>query len=371
MSTTAATTRVPFLDLKAQYRSIKPEIDAAVARILESSQFVLGEEVAGFEREFAAYCGAAEGVAVNSGTSALHLAFLAAGIGPGDEVITVPHTFVATVAAIRYTGARPVFVDIDPVTFNLDPARIEAAITPCTRAIVPVHLYGQTADMDPILEIAGRRQLVVVEDAAQAHAAKYRGRPAGSMGELACFSFYPGKNLGAYGEGGIVVTGNQEYARTIRMLRDWGQDRKYHHVLAGFNYRMEGLQGAILRVKLRHLEKWTEARRAHAARYRQLLADTGLGLPAEMPWARHVYHVYAVRTGEREALMKRLNEQGIQTGIHYPVPVHLQPAYADSAWSKGSLPNAEKAAEEVLSLPMYPEMTEDHLQLVSRALHGR
>jgi dTDP-4-amino-4,6-dideoxygalactose transaminase len=371
MASTITPVRVPFLDLKAQYHSIKPEIDAAIGKILESSQFVLGEEVAGFEREFAAYCGAAEGIAVNSGTSALHLAFLAAGIGPGDEVITAPHTFVATVAAIRYTGARPIFVDIDPVPFNMDPAKVEAAITPRTRAIVPVHLYGQTADMDPILEIASRRKLVVVEDAAQAHGAKYRGRPAGSMGALACFSFYPGKNLGAYGEGGIVVTSNQEYARTIRMLRDWGQDRKYHHVLAGFNYRMEGLQGAILRVKLRHLEKWTGARRAHAARYGELLADSGLGLVTEMPWARHVYHVYAVRTREREALMKQLNEQGIQTGIHYPVPVHLQPAYADSAWGRGSFPHAEKAADEVLSLPMYPEMTDEQIQTVSQACHGR
>jgi dTDP-4-amino-4,6-dideoxygalactose transaminase len=363
--------RVPFLDLKAQYHSIKPEIDAAVAKILESSQFVLGEEVAGFEREFAAYCGAAQGIAVNSGTSALHLAFLAAGIGPGDEVITIPHTFVATVAAIRYTGARAVFVDVDPVTYTMDPGKVEAAITPRTRAVVPVHLYGHPADMDPILEVARRRKLLVVEDAAQAHGARYKGRPVGSMSDMACFSFYPGKNLGAYGEGGLVATSNEEYARTIRMLRDWGQDRKYHHLLAGYNYRMEGLQGAILRVKLRHLEKWTEARRAHAARYSTLLADTGLGLPSEATACRHVYHVYAVRTREREDLMKKLGEQGVQTGIHYPVPVHLQPAYADAAWSKGSFPHSEAAADEVVSLPMYPEMTEDHLQAVSQALHDR
>jgi dTDP-4-amino-4,6-dideoxygalactose transaminase len=371
MASTITPVKVPFLDLKTQYDSIKPEIDAAVAKILESSQFVLGEEVAGFEREFAAYSGAAHGVAVNSGTSALHLAFLAAGIGPGDEVITIPHTFVATVAAIRYTGARAVFVDVDPVTYTMDPAKVEAAITPRTKAVVPVHLYGHPADMDPILEVARRRKLLVVEDAAQAHGAAYKGRPVGSLGDLACFSFYPGKNLGAYGEGGLVATGNEEYARTIRMLRDWGQDRKYHHVLPGYNYRMEGLQGAILRVKLRHLEKWTEARRAHAARYRALLADTGLGLPSEAPGCRHVYHVYAVRTRERESLMKKLGEQGVQTGIHYPVPVHLQPAYADAAWSKGSFPHSETAADEVVSLPMYPEMTEEHLQAVSRALHGR
>jgi len=371
MTPTATPVKVPFLDLKAQYHSIKPEIDAAISKILESSQFVLGEEVASFEKEFAAYAGAPQGIAVNSGTSALHLAFLAAGIGPGDEVITIPHTFVATVAAIRYTGARAVFVDVDPVSFTMDPAKLEAAITPRTKAIAPVHLYGQPADMDPILEIGRRHKLVVVEDAAQAHGGKYKGRPVGSMGDLACFSFYPGKNLGAYGEGGMVVTGNAEYARTIRMLRDWGQERKYHHVLAGYNYRLEGIQGAILRVKLRYLEQWTEARRSHAARYGALLADTGLGLPAETPGTRHVYHVYAVRTGEREALMKRLNEQGIQTGIHYPVPVHLQPAYADSAWGRGSFPHSERAADEVLSLPMFPEMTEEHIQAVSQALHGR
>ncbi len=225
--------------------------------------------------------------------------------------------------------------------------------------------------MDPILEIGRRRGLVVVEDAAQAHGARYKDRPVGSMGDLACFSFYPGKNLGAYGEGGIVVTGNEDHAKKIRMLRDWGAEKKYHHVLAGYNYRMEGMQGAILRVKLRYLEGWTEARRAHAARYASLLADAGLGLPAEMPWARHVYHVFAVRTREREALMKRLNDQGVQTGIHYPIPVHLQPAYADPAWGKGSFPNAERAADEVLSLPMYPEMTEEHLQAVARAVLGR
>lgn len=370
MASTGTPTKVPFLDLKAQYRSIKAEIDSAVFGILESSQFVLGDEVAAFEREFAAYSGAAHGVGVNSGTSALHLALLAAGVGPGDEVITVPNTFVATVAAIRYTGARAVYVDVDPATFTMDPRRVEAAITPRTKALIPVHLYGQPADLDPIVEMARRRKLLVIGDAAQAHGAQYRGRPIGGLTDLACYSFYPGKNLGAYGEGGMVVTGNEAYARTIRMLRDWGQDRKYHHLLAGYNYRLEGMQGAILRVKLRHLERWTEARRAHAARYNQLLRDTDLGLPAEMPGTRHVYHVYAVRTRRREALMKALGEQGIQTGIHYPVPVHLQPAYADSAYPRGSFPHAEKAAEEVLSLPMYPEMTEEHLQAVSRALHG-
>jgi dTDP-4-amino-4,6-dideoxygalactose transaminase len=370
MAATAAQVKVPFLDLKAQYRSIKPEVDAAIAHVLETTQFVLGDEVAAFEREFAAYGGAAQGIAVNSGTSALHLALLAAGIGPGDEVITVPNTFVATVAAVKYAGARPVLVDIDPARYTMDPARIEAAITPRTKALLPVHLYGQPADMDPIVEIARRRGLVVIEDAAQAHGARYKGRPVGSLGDLACFSFYPGKNLGAYGEGGMVLTSNAEYAKTIRMLRDWGQDRKYNHLLAGYNYRMEGMQGAILRVKLRHLESWTEARRAHAERYRELLADCGVGIPVEATGARHVYHVYAVRARQREAVMKALGEQGIQTGIHYPIPVHLQPAYADPAYARGSFPLAEKAADEVTSLPMFPEMTEEQLQLVSGALRA-
>src|SRR5580765_3871604 len=239
---------IPFLDLKAQYATIKDDIQLAIGRVLESTQFVLGPEVAGFEQEFAAYSGAAHGIAVNSGTSALHLALLAAGVGPGDEVITIPFTFVATVQAIRYTGARPVFVDIDPKTFTMDPAGLEAAITPRTKAIVPVHLYGQPADMDPILEIAARHHVAVIEDACQAHGAAYKGRPVGSLGDAACFSFYPGKNLGAYGEGGMVVTRNQAIARDVRMLRDWGQDGKYHHVMKGFNYRMEGLQGSILRV---------------------------------------------------------------------------------------------------------------------------
>jgi dTDP-4-amino-4,6-dideoxygalactose transaminase len=367
--------KVPFLDLKAQYRSIKPEIDAAIQKILDTTQFVLGDEVAAFEKEFAAYGGAKHGIAVNSGTSALHLAMLAAGIGPGDEVITVPNTFVATVAAVRYTGARAVYVDIDPARFTMDPARVEAAIGPKTKAILPVHLYGQPADMDPILDVARRRGLLVIEDAAQAHGARYKGRPVGSLGDLACFSFYPGKNLGAYGEGGLVLTSNDEYANKIRMLRDWGAEKKYHHVLAGYNYRMEGMQGAILRVKLRYLEAWTEARRAHAARYRTLLADCGVGIPAEAADARHVWHVYAVRTRERDAVMKALGEQGIQTGIHYPIPVHLQPAYADAAYARGSFPLAEKAADEVTSLPMYPELTEEQMQLVAGALrrlpHGR
>jgi dTDP-4-amino-4,6-dideoxygalactose transaminase len=350
--------QVPYLDLKAQYRNIKPEIDAAIARVLESSQFVLGAEVAAFEQEFAAYCEAKDCIALNSGTSALHLALLAAGVGPGDEVITVPFTFVASVAAVIYAGARPVLVDIDPQSFTMDAATIEAAITPRTKAILPVHLYGHPCDMDPIMDVARRHGLVVIEDAAQAHGAKYKGRPVGVIGDIGCFSFYPTKNLGAYGEGGAVTTNNAEYAQTIRSLRDWGQDRKYHHAMRGYNYRMEGLQGAILRVKLRHLEKWTEARRAIAKKYDELLADCGLELPIEMPWARHVYHVYTLRTEGRDGLQKALLAEGIQTAIHYAIPVHLQPAYSDLGYGKGSLVQAEMAAQQVLSLPMYPELPE-------------
>jgi len=359
---------VPYLNLKEQYQSIKPEIDAAVARVLDTCQFVLGPEVAKFEQDFAAYCGAAECIALNSGTSALHLALLASGVGQGDEVITVPFTFVASVAAVLYAGARPVLVDIDPLTFTMDPRAIEAAITPRTKAILPVHLYGQPADMDPIMDVAHRHGLVVIEDAAQAHGAKYRGRSIGSIADITCFSFYPTKNLGAYGEGGAVTTNNTEYAKTIRMLRDWGQGGKYHHVLRGFNYRMEGFQGAILRVKLRHLEQWTAARRKVASEYDQLLANCGVELPVEMPWARHVYHAYTLRSEDRDALQAALRAEGIQAAVHYAVPAHLQPAYADLGYGKGSFPQAEAAAGQVLSLPIYPELTEHAIARVAAAV---
>jgi dTDP-4-amino-4,6-dideoxygalactose transaminase len=359
---------IPFVDLGAQYRSIKTEIDAAVAKVLESSQFVLGEEVAAFEAEFAAYCDAREAIAVNSGTSALHLALQAAGIGPGDEVITVPFTFVATVAAILYTGARPVYVDIEPRAYTIAVDRIENAITKRTKAILPVHLYGQPADMDPILTIARRHGLAVIDDAAQAHRSEYKGRRVGSISDLTCFSFYPGKNLGAYGEGGIVVTNNPEYACTIRMLRDWGQKEKYRHALKGYNYRMDGLQGSILRVKLRHLNAWTEARRANANLYNQLLSETNVTTPYETPHAHHVYHLYVVRTQHREKLQQTLLAEGIQTGIHYPVPVHLQEAYADLGYVAGDFPCSERASREVLSLPMYAGLSAKQIQLVSEVV---
>jgi dTDP-4-amino-4,6-dideoxygalactose transaminase len=360
---------IPFLDLKAQYHSIKPEIDAAAVKVFESCQFALGDEVAAFEREFASYVGAQEGIGVNSGTSALHLALLAVGVGPGDEVITVPNTFVATVAAICYTGARTVFVEIEPRSFTMDVTKIEQAITPRTKVIMPVHLYGQPADMDPILDIAKRHNLKVIEDAAQAHGAEYKGRRAGSIGDLGCFSFYPGKNLGAYGEGGLVSTSNPDYAKTIRMLRDWGQDRRYHHILKGYNYRLEGIQGAILRVKLRRLEEWTEARRRHAADYGRLLAGSGVGTPEQMAYARHVYHIYVVRAKNREALQQSLQAAGVQTGLHYPIPVHLQPGYADLGYKAGDFPLTESAATEILSLPMFAELTDAQVAEVAAAVH--
>lgn len=359
---------IPFNNLQLQYAGIRSEILSAVIDVLESGNYVLGKEVAAFEEEFAAACGVKYSVAVNSGTSALHLALLAAGVGSGDEVITVPFTFVATAAAIIYTGARPVFVDVDPMTYTIDPEKIEAAITSNTKAIVPVHLYGNPAEMDPILGIARRHGLVVIEDAAQAHAAEYHGRRCGSMGDSGCFSFYPGKNLGACGEGGLVTTNAPEVARKIRMLRDWGAEKKYEHLLKGFNYRMEALQGAILRVKLRYLEAWTEARRAHAAVYRRALSEAVLKLPTERPGSKHVYHVYAVLTQQRRELLEWLNSQGIQTGIHYPVPIHLLPAYSDLGYTAGAFPVSERIASQELSLPMYPEMTVTQIEAVGQEI---
>ena len=359
---------IPFLDLKTQYHSIKDEIDTAVLDLLESTQFVLGREVAGFEEEFATYCHVGRGIGVNSGTSALHLALLAVGVGPGDEVITVPNTFVATVAAICYTGACPVFVDIDPVTYTIDPGGIVSAITEKTKAIIPVHLYGQPADMDPILDVARRHNLLVIEDAAQAHGSEYKDRRVGSIGDIGCFSFYPGKNLGACGEGGMVVTNNPEYDRTIRMLRDWGAEKKYEHKLKGYNYRMEGIQGAVLRVKLRYLEKWTEARRSRAALYDRLLAGSGIQTPSAMPYARHVYHIYAIRIPNRAEVQDVLLKKGVQTNIHYPFPVHLLEAYRDLGYKYGDFPHAEKAAKEVLSLPMFAELTDESVEYVVRCL---
>src|ERR1700689_346429 len=353
---------IRFLDLPAEYHELKTEIDAAVARVLESGQFVGGPEVAALEEEFASYCGARHGVAVNSGTSALHLALLAAGIQPGDEVITVPFTFYATVAAIGYVGAKAVYVDIHPGTFNIDASKIEAAITARTRAILLVHLYGQCADMDPILDIARRHKLIVIEDAAQAHGAEYRGRRAGSIGDIGCFSFYPTKNLGAAGEGGMLTTNNPEYARTAALLRSWGEEQRYRPRLKGFNYRLPSIQAAILRVKLRRLEAWIEARRARAAEYDRFLEDSGVTRPRTLPDARHVYCLYTIRAADRDGLQKGLEASGIQTAVHYPLPIHLMTAYADARYRAGDFPVAEACANTVLSLPLYAHMSAQQVE---------
>ena len=359
---------VPFVDLKQQYLSIKEEVLAAVAGVFESTQFVLGKEVAAFEEEFASYSDARYGVAVNSGTSALHLALLAAGVGPGDEVITVPFTFVATAAAVWYTGAKPVFVDVDPESYcdGSGPDRrghyAPHKGNPSRPFIRPSGRHGCDLGNCPASRTAGDRGC---------RAGSWRGirgRRCGSIGEMGCFSFYPGKNLGAYGEGGMVTTNNPELARQIRILRDWGAEKKYHHVLKGFNYRMEGVQGAILRVKLRYLEQWTEARRANATLYSRALADSNLHLPKEAPGNRHVYHVYGVMTPRRRELMDALEAQGVQTGIHYPVPVHLLPAYSDLNYQAGDFPIAERLASEELSLPMFPELAESQIDAVVSAI---
>jgi len=355
---------IPMLDLKAQYRSIRPEIDAAVARVLESGQFVLGEEVAAFEREFADYCGASHAVAVNSGTSALQLALLAAGVGRGDEVVTVPFTFVASAAVIDYVGAVPVFVDIEPRTFTMNPSAIEDAVTDRTKAIIPVHLFGHPSDMDPIREVGARHGLTVIEDAAQAHGARYRGLRAGILGDFGCFSFYPTKNLGAAGEGGMVVTDDADGAEQIRALRNWGERVKYEHSIRAYNMRMEAVQAAILRVKLRHLDGWTDRRRRIAHRYDEALDGIGLQLPCEMEYARHVYHLYTVRSRERDALKQSLGADGVASGVHYPIPIHRQPAWADLGYEPDAFPEAQRASDEVLSLPLYPEMTDDQIDAV-------
>jgi dTDP-4-amino-4,6-dideoxygalactose transaminase len=361
---------IPILDLQAQYRSIKPEIDAAIQRVVDSAHFALGPAVTDFEARFADYCGTREAIGVNSGTSALHLALLAAGVGPGDEVITTPFTFVATIAAVEYAGARPVFVDIDPSYYCLDPAELDETITPRTKAIVPVHLYGQPADMDPILAIARARNLVVIEDACQAHGAEYHGRRCGSIGAIGCFSFYPGKNLGAFGEGGAAVTSDPQLAATMRSLRAWGEETRYTHTRRGFNYRMDGIQGAVLGVKLRHLERWTEARRQRAEVHAKFLAGTSAAIPQVRPGSRHVFHQYAIRVPRRDALRQQLTEAGVQTGVHYPIPLHLQPAYRDLGYTEGDFPVAERVAREILSLPIFPELTDGQIEMIAGVIRA-
>lgn len=360
--------KVPFVDLQVQYRTLAGELDAAVRGVCERADFVLGEEVRQFESEFAAYVGVPHAVGVGSGLDALALALRAYGIGPGDEVITTANTFIATVLAILAVGARPVLVDVDPVTYNMSPAALLAAITSRTRAVMPVHLYGQPADMDPILAAARRHNLVVIEDAAQAHGAIYRGRPAGSFGHAAAFSFYPGKNLGAYGDGGMVVTPDPGVAEKVRYLRNYGQRVKYHHVVVGTNSRLDTVQAAILRVKLRYLDRWNAARRAHAAAYDAGLASLPVVRPRVADGVEHVFHLYVIQVDDRDRVQAALAEKGISTGIHYPIPVHLQQAVAELGYREGQFPVTEAAAKRILSLPMYPELLPDQIQHVTYVL---
>jgi dTDP-4-amino-4,6-dideoxygalactose transaminase len=358
---------VPFLNLKTQHQALKAEILAAISEVLDSTAFAGGSFVTKFEEEFAAFCHAKHCVGVGNGTDALWFALLALGIKPGDEVITVPNTFIATAEAITYCGATPVFVDVDEETYTMDPSLIERAITPRTKAIIPVHLYGQMADMDPILEIARKHKLPVIEDACQAHGAEYKGRRAGSIGDVGCFSFYPGKNLGACGEAGACVTNNPELRATMAMFRDHGQARKYYHSVVGWNGRMDGFQGAILSIKLKHLDNWTAARRSHAHAYTKAFANThGVLTPKEAACAKHVYHLYVLRVKDRDQMLKRLAERGINCAIHYPVPLHLQDAYKHLGLAAGSFPVAERCSKEIISLPMFPELTPADIATVVR-----
>ena len=361
--------RVPFLDLPAHHQPIREQLDAAIGQVIDSGAFAGGPFVAGFERDFAAYCGARFAVGVGSGTEALWLTLLGLGVGSGDEVVTVPSTFMATAEAITYSGARPVFVDIDEQTYTLDPALLERAITPRTKAIIPVHLFGQTAGMDAILEIARRHGVPVIEDACQAHGASHKGRKAGTMGVAGCFSFYPGKNLGAFGEAGAVVTNDPDLEAKIKVLRDHGQARKYVHSLIGWNARMDGIQAAVLSVKLKQLDAANARRRAHARLYDQLLGSTEeIITPFAPPQNEHVYHVYAVRLKNRDRVLQALADNGISCAIHYPVPIHLQAAYHSLGYTRGSFAVAERCAEEFLSLPMYPELSHDQICCVADGL---
>jgi dTDP-4-amino-4,6-dideoxygalactose transaminase len=361
--------RVPFLDLNAHHAPLREEFDRAIAEVIDSGAFAGGPFVEKFETDFANYCQAQHAIGVGNGTDALWLSLLACGIGAGDEVITVPNTFMATAEAITYCSARPVFVDVDECTYTMDPAGLEKALTSKTKAIIPVHLFGQPADMDPILEFARQHGLFVIEDAAQAHGAEYKGQKVGTLGDVGCFSFYPGKNLGAFGEAGAVITNNPELNEKIRILRDHGQVRKYRHTMVGWNCRMDGIQAAVLRVKLSRLENSNLLRRVHAQEYNRALAGIeDVIRPLEADYARHVYHIYAVRVQERDEVMYLLKEKGIECGIHYPVPVHLQKAYRDLGYEAGALPVAEQCALEFVSLPMFPELTEEQVATVALTL---
>ncbi|MGB6471730.1 MAG: DegT/DnrJ/EryC1/StrS family aminotransferase [Candidatus Acidiferrales bacterium] len=360
--------KVPLLDLKGEYAELRDEILAAVDRVCSQSAFVLGDEVEAFEREFAFFCGAKHCVAMNNGTAALHVGLLALGVQPQDEVITTPNTFLATAEAITYCGARPVFADVDPTTANLDPKEVEAAVTPRTRAILPVHLYGRPAAMEELREIAARHKLKILEDAAQAHGARYRGRRVGSLGDAAIFSFYPTKNLGACGEGGALTTDDDEIAQFARAARNHGQAARYHHDFIGFNYRMEGLQGAILRIKLRLLDGWTAKRREIAAAYRRLLAGARLEMPEDDPRDECVYHQFAIYVVNRNATMAQLAERGVDSTVHYPIPLHLQPAFSALGYPRGSFPRSEEACERVMSIPLHPRLTNEQVHFVAESV---
>ena len=359
---------VPFVDLRVQHKLLAGELQPAISAVLERGDFILGEDLRLFEVEFASYCEAQHAVGVSSGTAALELALRAFEIGPGDEVITAANTFIATAAAISYAGARPVLVDVDAQSYNIDVSRIEAAVTGRTKAIIPVHLYGHPAEMDPILEIARRRGLVVIEDACQAHGARYRGKRVGSLGHAAAFSFYPAKNLGACGDSGAVVTSDAQVAERIRMLRDHGQKDKYYHTLLGYNHRLDTLQAAILRIKLKYLDQWNAARRRHARLYDELLDGAPVTTPREADRCESAYHLYVIRVQDRDALRAYLHDRGIATGIHYPVPIHLQPAYQQLGYGNGSFPVTEECCAQTLSLPMYAELTPEQIKHVAGAL---
>lgn len=355
-------TAIPLLDLKAGYGPMREEIQAAIERVVESQNFILGPEVEAFEEEVAVYSQCRYGIGVSSGTDALLVALMAIDLRPGDEVVTTPYTFFATAGTIWRLGAKPVFVDIDPATYNIDPAAIEAAITPRTRAIMPVHLYGQMAEMDQIMEIAIRHKLYVIEDAAQSIGSEYKGRRAGSIGHLGCFSFFPSKNLGGFGDSGMVTTNDAALADRIRLLRGHGAYPKYYHQFVGGNFRIDALQAAVLRIKLKHLDSWSEGRQRNAAIYRDLFTRAGLSrviLPYEAPARRHIYNQFIIRVPQRDALMKRLKENNIGTEIYYPVPMHLQECFADLGYARGAMPESEKAADETLALPIFPELDDE------------
>lgn len=359
---------VPFVDLAAQYAAIAGDVHEAISRVLRDADFILGRDVRAFEEEFAAYCGAGWAVGVDSGTSALELALRACGVGPGDEVIVPANTFIATALAVSCAGAMPVLVDVDETSYTIDVDQMEKAVGPRTKAIIPVHLYGHPADMDPIMEIARRRGLMVVEDACQAHGSRYKGRRVGAIGHAAAFSFYPGKNLGAYGDGGMVVTSDARIAESIRLLRNYGQREKYHHLSKGFNRRLDSLQAAVLRVKLRHLDDWNAMRRQHAELYRRRLARSGVNLPAAADDVEHVWHLFVIQTEDRDGLQGHLASRGISTGIHYPIPIHLQPAYHSLGLTRGAFPASEQAARRILSLPIFPELEATAVEYVGREI---